>query len=102
MSNSTAGPGPAGPDAELLLQRVSAMIGGARALPLSSSVKLDNKDEILELLREAIERLPQELRQARWMLKERDEYLEATERNPTSSSKRHGPRRSAWSSGPRS
>jgi vacuolar-type H+-ATPase subunit H len=56
------------------------MIASARALPLSSSVKLDNKDEILELLREASERLPEELRQARWMLKEREEYLAATQR----------------------
>jgi vacuolar-type H+-ATPase subunit H len=68
------------PETEALLQRVSGMIAGARALPLSSSVKLDNKDEILELLREAAERLPEELRQARWMLKEREEYLAATQR----------------------
>jgi hypothetical protein len=79
MSNS-AGQGPAVPDTEVLLQRVSGMIAGARALPLSSSVKLDNKDEILELLREAIERLPEELRQARWMLKEREEFLAGTQR----------------------
>jgi len=64
----------------VLLQRVAGMIANARALPLSSSVKLDNKDEILELLREAIERLPEELRQARWMLKEREEFLAATQR----------------------
>jgi F0F1-type ATP synthase membrane subunit b/b' len=56
------------------------MISGARALPLSSSVKLDNKDEILELLREASERLPEEVRQGRWMLKEREEFLAATKR----------------------
>jgi F0F1-type ATP synthase membrane subunit b/b' len=83
---STAAPsgggagGPSGPETEALLQRVSGMIASARALPLSSSVKLDNKDEILELLREAIERLPEELRQARWMLKEREEFLAATQR----------------------
>jgi hypothetical protein len=56
------------------------MISGARALPLSSSVKLDNKEEILELLREASERLPEEVRQGRWMLKEREEFLAATKR----------------------
>ena len=79
MSN-TAGPGSSLPEADALIQRVAAMIGSARALPLSSSVKLDNKDEILELLREAIERLPEELRQARWMLKEREEFLASTQR----------------------
>ena len=34
-----------------------------------------NKDEVLELLEEALERLPDELRQARWLLKEREEFL---------------------------
>ena len=79
MSNA-GGFGASLPETDALLQRVAGMIGGARALPLSSSVKLDNKDEILELLREASERLPEELRQARWMLKEREEYLAATQR----------------------
>jgi hypothetical protein len=79
MSNA-AGPGGAVPETEALLQRIAGMIAGARALPLSSSVKLDNKDEILELLREAIERLPEELRQARWMIREREEFLAGTQR----------------------
>jgi vacuolar-type H+-ATPase subunit H len=78
MSN-TAGPGSL-PETDALIQRVAGMIGSARALPLSSSVKLDNKDEVLELLREAMERLPEELRQARWMLKEREEFLASTQR----------------------
>jgi cell division septum initiation protein DivIVA len=34
-----------------------------------------NKEEVLELLDDAIERLPEELRAARWLLKERDEFL---------------------------
>jgi hypothetical protein len=79
MSNS-AGQGAPVPETEALLQRIAGMIAGARALPLSSSVKLDNKDEILELLREATDRLPEELRQARWMIKEREEFLAGTER----------------------
>lgn len=67
---------PAAPiDTESLVRRVIDIIDGTRALPLSSSVKLDNKDEVLELLDEAVHRLPDETRQARWMLKERDEYL---------------------------
>ena len=77
--SSTAG-GSSLPETDALVQRVAGMIGSARALPLSSSVKLDNKEEILELLREAIERLPEELRQARWMLKEREEFLASTQR----------------------
>jgi hypothetical protein len=65
-----------GPDSEALVRRVIEIIESTRTLPLSSSVKLDNREEVLELLEEALERLPADLRQARWMLKERDEYRE--------------------------
>jgi vacuolar-type H+-ATPase subunit H len=63
------------PDTESLIRRVIEIIEGTRTLPLSSSVKLDNKDEVLELLDEACHRLPEETRQARWLLKEREEFL---------------------------
>jgi len=59
-----------GPDSEALVRRVIEIIESTRTLPLSSSVKLDNREEVLELLEEALERLPADLRQARWMLKE--------------------------------
>lgn len=68
------------PDTESLIRRVIDIIDGTRALPLSSSVKLDNKDEVLELLDDACQRLPEETRQARWMLKEREEYLAKMQR----------------------
>ena len=67
-------------DTEGLIRRVIEIIDGTRALPLSSSVKLDNKDEVLELLDDACRRLPDETRQARWMLRERDEYLAKMQR----------------------
>ena len=68
------------PESEALLRRVSDMISGARPMPLSSSVMI-NKDEILELLDEALARLPDELRAARWLLKEREEFLAKTRRD---------------------
>ncbi|HLI54385.1 MAG TPA: hypothetical protein VKU88_08670 [Acidimicrobiales bacterium] len=72
---------PAAPvDTEGLLRRVIDIIDGTRALPLSSSVKLDNKEEVLELLEEALRLLPEEMRQARWLLKERDEFLAKMQR----------------------
>src|SRR6187397_1911428 len=37
-------------------------------------------DEIIELLEESLHRLPGELRQARWMLKERQEFVAKTRR----------------------
>jgi len=64
----------------MLLRRVSDMISGARPMPLSSSVMI-NKDEVLELLDEALSRLPDELRAARWLLKEREEFLAKTRRD---------------------
>jgi vacuolar-type H+-ATPase subunit H len=69
-----------GPDTDGLLRRVIEILEGARTLPLSSSVKLDNKDEVLDLLDEAVERFPEECRQARWMLKEKQEFLAQTRR----------------------
>jgi hypothetical protein len=68
------------PESEILLRRVSEMISSARPMPLSASVMI-NKDEVLELLDEALERLPDELRAARWLLKERDEFLAKTRRD---------------------
>ena len=68
------------PDTDTLIRRVIEIIDGTRALPLSSSVKLDNKQEVLDLLDEASQRLPDETRQARWMIRERDEYLAKMQR----------------------
>ncbi|MGD9798225.1 MAG: hypothetical protein AB7H43_04900 [Acidimicrobiia bacterium] len=61
-------------DVELLLRRVTDMIANARPMPLSASVMI-NRDEVLGLVGEALARLPEELRSARYLLKEREEYL---------------------------
>jgi hypothetical protein len=61
-------------DSESLLQRVIDVVSGARSLPLSASVSI-NRDEVLDLLEEVQQRLPDELREARWLRKEREEYL---------------------------
>ena len=66
-------------DTEALLQRVIDIVTNAKAVPLSASVMI-TRDEVLELLDGAVERLPQELRSARYMLREREEFLEKTER----------------------
>ena len=61
-------------DVETLLHRAVDLVGNARPMPLSASVMI-NRDEVLELLEEALSRLPDELRSARWLLKERDDFL---------------------------
>ena len=66
-------------DAETLLRRAIDIIATAPTMPLSSSPRID-RDEIIELLEEALQRLPDELRQARWMLKERQEFVAKTRR----------------------
>ena len=65
-------------DAEILLRRIADVVGNAKPIPLSTTVRLENKDEVLELLDEAIKRLPEELKRARWLLKEREEFLAKT------------------------
>ena len=81
MSLGDSGPGHdlSQPDSDTLLRRVVEIIGNAKSMPLSNSVII-SKDEVLELLEDAIERLPGELRQARWMLKEREEFVARTNR----------------------
>jgi vacuolar-type H+-ATPase subunit H len=57
-----------------LLRRAIEIVESARPLPLSSSVRIEPND-VLDLLHTAVAQLPEELRQARWLLKERDEFL---------------------------
>lgn len=66
-------------DTEALLRRIHEIVSNARPMPLSASVMV-NREELLELIDEAIARLPEELRQARWLLKEREEFLAKVER----------------------
>ena len=66
-------------DAEQLLRRAIDVIANAPTMPLSSSPRID-RDEIIELLDEALHRLPEEMRQARWMIKERQEFVSKTRR----------------------
>ena len=57
-----------------LVREVIDMIMDAKPLPLSSSVRIE-PDRVLSLLEDALDRLPEEIRQARWLLKEREEFL---------------------------
>jgi hypothetical protein len=68
-----------GSDVEHMLRRLHDLVASARPMPLSTSVMV-NRDEVLDLLDETIERLPDELRAARWLLKEREEYLAKVKR----------------------
>jgi F0F1-type ATP synthase membrane subunit b/b' len=67
------------PDTAALLLQLREALDAARSMPLSASVML-NRDEFGELLQDAIDGLPEELKQARWLLKERDDVLERAQR----------------------
>ena len=75
-----AEPTPAAPDPyrppqiEAILRQLREVVSNARPMPLSAS-SMVNKEELLGLLDEAAARLPEELRAARWLLKEREEFL---------------------------
>ena len=56
------------------LQQLEEMVREAKSMPLSSSALL-NRDEVLEMLAEMQESLPEEIKQARWIVKDREELL---------------------------
>jgi hypothetical protein len=57
-----------------LINRAIDIVSSAKAMPLSASV-LVSREELLDVLTAALERLPDELRQARWLLREKEEFL---------------------------
>ncbi len=61
-------------DAEALIRTALDVVQTAKAMPLSASV-LVSREELADLLQAVLDRMPDELRQARWLLKERDEFL---------------------------
>jgi cell division septum initiation protein DivIVA len=56
------------------IEQLEALINEAKSMPLSSSVLL-NKDELLEVVREMRESIPEEIKQARWVVKDREDLL---------------------------
>ena len=62
------------PQVEAILREARDIIENARAMPLSAS-SMVNKEELLDMIDEAMRRLPDDLRNARWLLKEREEFL---------------------------
>jgi F0F1-type ATP synthase membrane subunit b/b' len=67
------------PETEQFLRRAIDLVNNARPLPMSNTIRM-SRDEIGELLNAALEKLPDELRRARWLLKEREEFLARTRR----------------------
>ncbi len=56
------------------LEQLEELVREAKSMPLSSSV-LVNRDELLEMIAEMRESLPEEIKRARWIVRDRDELL---------------------------
>lgn len=56
------------------IEELQVLVEEAKAVPLSSSAVV-NREEFLDLLAQLKEEVPDEIRQARWMAKDREELL---------------------------
>ena len=56
------------------IDQLDELVQAAKTMPLSSSVLL-NREEILDLIRSMREALPEEIKQARWIVKDREDLL---------------------------
>lgn len=56
------------------IQQLEDIVTEAKSMPLSSSV-LVSREELLELIEEMKSSLPEEVKQARWVVKDREELL---------------------------
>ena len=63
------------PEVEALLEEAVRLVDAARPMPLSTS-SIINREDVLDLLMRVSDALPEEVRGARWLLRERDEYLQ--------------------------
>ncbi|HEX4489776.1 MAG TPA: ATP synthase F0 subunit B [Acidimicrobiia bacterium] len=66
-------------DTEGSLLKMRELLESSGTVPFSSSPRV-NRDDLLTLIDDALEGLPEELKQARWLLKERNEFLARAER----------------------
>ena len=62
------------------LSELEEMVRDAKSMPLSSSALL-NRDEVLVLIEDLKTALPDEIRQARWVVKDREELLAKARRD---------------------
>ena len=62
------------------IQQLEDMVKEAKSMPLSSSALL-NRDELLELVEQMKKSLPEEVKQARWVVRDREELLAKARRD---------------------
>ena len=66
-------------DVLVLIDKLDDLVHNARPVPLTDQVSVDN-EEIYDLLDQMRATIPEEIKQARWIVKERQEMLEEAKR----------------------
>lgn len=66
-------------DIMALIDRIEELVDNGRSLPFSSS-KMVDPEKVYEIIDEIRAQFPDELKQARWIVKERQEMLEEAEK----------------------
>jgi cell division septum initiation protein DivIVA len=66
-------------DIMALIDRIEELVDNGRTVPLSSSKMID-PEKVYEIIDEIRAQFPDELKQARWIVKERQEMLEEAEK----------------------
>ena len=66
-------------DVLVLIDKLDDLVHNAKAVPLTDQVRLD-REEIYEILDQMRATIPEEIKQARWIVKERQEMLAEAKR----------------------
>ena len=82
-------------DVLVLIDKLDDLIHNARSVPLTDSVMID-REEIYDLLDQMRSTIPEEVKQARWIVKERQEMLAEANRSPSASSPKPTRRPGRW------
>ena len=81
-------------DVLVLIDKLDDLVHNAKAVPLTDQVRID-REEIYDILDQMRATIPEEIKQARWIVKERQEMLAEAKRETTVSCRRHASRRCA-------
>src|SRR6266566_3938364 len=66
-------------DVLVLIDKLDDLVHNAKALPLTDQVRID-REEIYDILDQMRATIPEEIKQARWIVKERQEMLAEAKR----------------------
>src|SRR4026208_2263823 len=85
-------------DVLVLIDKLDDLVHNAKAVPLTDQVRID-REEIYDILDQMRATIPEEIKQARWIVKERQEELGGASVG-RASRRCARPRRRRWSSSP--